>query len=234
MEQRVLIVIPTRDRPWMCLRAIKSALGQTYVHWNMVVAKNDKLKKEEYTSMFSRFHDPRITVMEYPKSGLGYALNRACQGFLLGFDLFTVLEDDDEIDPTYIEELVGFQKETGADVVHCKQRQVPDKLQSDGDHMNLVNIQKRNWINFPECVFKSSLYEDHQFSEECGPSTDWDWHLQNVMVSNAEYRFLDKVLVTHHWHGRNYCQKDSNFNWMRVRIDVGYYRKLRKERRCQE
>lgn len=223
---RVLVIIPTVDRPKMCRRAIDSLLQQTYTDWDLVIAKNGAGAVEPYAQMtrdlLSNLH---IRLLVLPGKGLPYALNETLHAFALGHEFFANLEDDDEWGPEFLATMVG-ALEKGGDVAHCLQTQVPGQRQSNGGPMDTHRIKVRNWINFPMCLFRTDLWTDRvavTFCPEAGPATDWDWHLR-CLQAGASYKFVQKTLVTHHWHGRNYCLAANQEAFIKDRIKKGVYK----------
>jgi len=221
---RVLVIIPTLNRPVMCRRAIASLLRQEFTNWSLVIAKNGKTHLREYADVFldPAFADSRITYLILPKQGLGYALNEgvALRG---DHDYFAVLEDDDEWDAKFLSRLVAVGDSTQSDVIHCQQRQTPMKRQGDGVPMVRKDMHGHNAINFPMCLFRASLVgRVGQFCNEAGPATDWDWNLRCINA-NAQYTFVPEVLVTHHWHNSNYCLSHNSNDFIHKRQDDGVY-----------
>lgn len=219
MSDKVLVVIPTLNRPEMCARAARSVLAQKYENWDCIIALNgmEGCGHEKATAYTKALGDllcrPSFYLWRMRESGLGKSLN---YGVGLGLKVTQAsywmnLEDDDELDPDYLEVMVSAAVESGADVVHCLQRQVPGKIQSDGGPMHPIHLQRRNWINWPMCLWRKEVYEKvGPIAEDVGPSTDWDYHLRCVKAG-IKYHFVDRVLVTHHWHSGgkggtpNYC-----------------------------
>jgi len=205
---KILVVTPTLERPTMCARAVRSLLRQDFAAWELVIAKNgggDHLA-DYVAALGDVLGNPRVRMVILPERGLGYALNQALDPFLgETHEFFAILEDDDEWHPDFLRQMYRAARATCADVVHCLQRQVPSRRQSDGGPMDGQKIRRFNWINFPMCLFRASLFDRAGgFSEEAGPATDWDWHLR-CLRAGARYHFVPRVLVTHHWHGNNYC-----------------------------
>lgn len=206
MSDKVLIVIPTLNRPEMCARAVQSVLRQKYENWECIVALNGGVKLYGEYDVALADRPANVTLTWTPRVGLGVTLNDTLAVMcLLEPDYWMNLEDDDELDPDFLEVMVSAAVESGADVVHCLQRQVPRKIQSDGGPMHPIYLQRRNWINWPMCLWRKEVYEEvGPIAEDVGPSTDWDYHLRCVKAG-IKYHFVDQVLVTHHWHGDNYC-----------------------------
>jgi len=226
MLKKVLVVTPTLERPGMCGRAIKSLTTQNFGSWSSIIAKNGgELFLDAYRSVLRKpLALTNVHLLTLPGRGLGYALNEALRQYLRGHNAFAVLEDDDEWDVDLLRVLYQAMTTSGADVTHCLQRQVPIQKQSPGGPMNPDLIRKRNWLNFPMCLFRASLFERiGGFSEEAGPATDWDWHLR-ILKAGGKYHFVNEVLVTHHWHSSNYCIKVDGKPHVTAQIRAGAYK----------
>ena len=223
----VLVAIPTLNRPDMCCRAVKSLLHQKYTNWNLVIAKNGgSFNTDEYVKALSGVLDhPKIRFLVLPKRGLGYALNEAFHHFYEGHAYFANLEDDDEWGASFLTTMVKTLEETAADVAHCVQLQVPKPIQSAGEPMDTDMLKRHNWINFPMCLFRTDLVRKVKgFTNEAGPATDWDFHLRAVQAG-ARYVFVNKAMVTHHWHATNYCvtHKRGGSIYVKEQIKGGHY-----------
>ena len=219
---KVLIVIPTLDRPEMCARAVESVLRQKYKNWYLVVAINGfpeytcdwEEKEQAYRKAIGSLDSGHF--MSIQEAGLGHALNSALSPLLSKRfwesmddpslpDYWMNLEDDDELDTNYLEVMVAALEESGADVANCLQRQLPKKVHSNGGVMDTDRLQRGNWINWPMCLWRREVYEKvGSIAEDVGPAADWDYHLRCV-AAGIKYHFVDCALVTHHWHGGNYC-----------------------------
>jgi len=223
MPNEVLVLVPTLNRPRMCRRAVDSLLHQDFASWDLVIVKNGG-DSAEYGKVFADLlSHPRIRLLVMHEAGLGNALNAGLSLYLAGHQYFANLEDDDEWDPTFLRRMHQEAQKSAADVVHCLQRQKPGQKQSNGGPMDVKMLRHRNWINFPMCLFRSSLVERvGLFCNEAGPATDWDWHLRCTAVG-ATYRFIHEVLVTHHWHGSNYCLQQQDSQFVKEKLKAGGY-----------
>ncbi len=223
VSSSVLVIIPTLNRPTMCWWAVTSLIWQEFTNWSLVIAKNGGTHVKEYLEALNGILTyPKITYLMLPKQGLGYALNKGV-ALREGHDYFAVLEDDDEWDPKFLSRLVAVGDSTQGDVIHCKQRQVPINRQGNGVPMVRKKMHKQNAINFPMCLFRTSLVERvGQFCNEAGPATDWDWHLRCI-DAGAKYVFVPEVLVTHNWHDSNFCMSHSANDFIRERQEEGMY-----------
>ena len=111
----VSVIIPTRDRPALAARAVRSALGQTYVNQEIVVVDDGSAVPLDLPRDVA--DDPRVrTVRLDTNTGAGGARNagvEASTGPLLAF-----LDDDDRWRPRKIERqvkaLASFGERTAA------------------------------------------------------------------------------------------------------------------------
>ena len=228
MSSDVLVIIPTYDRPSLCKRAIGSLVAQDFEMWDAVILKNKGTHRlQEYVGELGDFLDhPRISMCVVPGSGLAYALNQACRHFLTGHEYFASLEDDDEWDPGFLRVMANELdcNSNVADVVHCLQRQEPMPRQSDGGKMDKDEIRRHNWINWPMCMWKAKVWRGiGGFCEDVGPAVDWDTHLR-ALARGFNYRFVNNTLVTHHWHGGNYCLEVEGKGAIMKRMERGIYK----------
>jgi hypothetical protein len=209
----------------MCGRALKSLVGQNFGSWDAVIAKNggEALLDAYRSALRVPLSLSNVHLMVLPERGLGYALNQAARQWVQAYEAFAVLEDDDEWDSDFLRVMYQELMASGADVAHCLQRQVPVQRQSPGGPMNADLIRRRNWINFPMCLFRASLFEQAGgFSEEAGPATDWDWHLR-ILRAGGRHHFVNQVLVTHYWHSSNYCIEVNGKPHIVAQIGKGAY-----------
>ena len=100
---RVTIGIPTINRSDLALRAIRSALAQTYSDIEVLVS--DDASTDDTVERIREIHDPRLVLVEQ-KQRLGLVGNfDFCLRHATG-EFFLLLGDDDVLLPTAIERLV--------------------------------------------------------------------------------------------------------------------------------
>jgi len=64
MVTPVTIILPTYDRPDLLADSIRSALGQTFTDWVMIVGDNGGSPRNE--GVVRGFDDPRIRYLRQP------------------------------------------------------------------------------------------------------------------------------------------------------------------------
>ncbi len=102
------IIIATYKRPHLLERAIRSVLDQTYGDYECVVVDDSGDACNTGTAEVVRqFHDQRIVLIRHTsRKGVSAAYNsgiRASRGSLI-----SILDDDDEYFPTFLEKMHGF------------------------------------------------------------------------------------------------------------------------------
>lgn len=101
-EPLVSIGIPTYNRRQLVMRAVKSALSQTYA--NMEIIVSDDASTDDTIQYLSTIQDERLVILRQTENG-GIAANfNACLNAATG-ELFLNLNDDDWLEPTAVEKL---------------------------------------------------------------------------------------------------------------------------------
>lgn len=100
----VSVVIPTHKRPYKVMRAIDSALNQTYQNLEVVIV-SDGYDKETEESMIKYKADPRVNFFSYKEAqGGNYARNMGIERAKGKYIAF--LDDDDVMEQTKVEKQV--------------------------------------------------------------------------------------------------------------------------------
>lgn len=112
----VTIAIPTRNRRDLLLRAVQSALAQTYTHVEVLVSNN--ASTDDTAEVLAGIHDPRLRVLTH-SSLIPMMLHwDRCVEAARG-DLFLLLSDDDFLEPTALEVMLpAIGHDVG--IVYCR------------------------------------------------------------------------------------------------------------------
>ena len=98
----VTIGIPTYNRSQLLVRAVRSALAQTYQKIEIVIS--DDASTDDTIERMRKLDDPRIVFLRLPEN-VGIARNTDnCLKHATG-ELLLILNDDDQLEPTAIEKL---------------------------------------------------------------------------------------------------------------------------------
>jgi glycosyltransferase involved in cell wall biosynthesis len=111
-EPKISIIMATYRRPHTIMRAVARIRAQTYSRWELIVVNN--ARAGDYM-----FDDPRIRVYRHAAhASASYARNQGIQ-YATG-DLVCYFDDDDDMFPTYLEQLVqAFREHPEAKMVRC-------------------------------------------------------------------------------------------------------------------
>jgi len=100
--RKVSIGIPTRNRSAFAIRAVESALSQTYKNIEVIIS--DNASHDDTVKAIEKIRDPRIILIKQA-TNIGMARNfNACLSNASG-ELFLMLSDDDVLESNAIEEL---------------------------------------------------------------------------------------------------------------------------------
>lgn len=108
----VSIVMATYRRPHTIQRTVSKIIAQTYPHWELIVVNNSRAG--DY-----HFADPRIHVYRHASHASASYARNAGLAHATG-DLVCFFNDDDDMFPTYLEQLVSaFREHPRASMVRC-------------------------------------------------------------------------------------------------------------------
>jgi hypothetical protein len=99
LDTLVSVVLPTRDRPDLLVRAIDSVLGQSHHHWELLVV-DDGDDRERVARLVDGLADPRVRYVESERRGSAAARNAglaAATGSLVAY-----LDDDNVMQPSWL------------------------------------------------------------------------------------------------------------------------------------
>lgn len=101
---RITIGIPTYNRSQFAVRALRSALAQTYLDLEIVIS--DNCSPDDTVARIEDLSDSRVVLVKQPQNVGAVANFNACLERATG-ELFLLLSDDDILQPTAAERLAG-------------------------------------------------------------------------------------------------------------------------------
>ncbi|HEX7026642.1 MAG TPA: glycosyltransferase family 2 protein [Gammaproteobacteria bacterium] len=234
---RVGVVIPTRGRARLVLRAVKSVLAQTHTDLEVIVVLDGP--DDETVSTLSAIDDPRLRVEVMPQRGASAARNRGVQ--LANTDWVAFLDDDDLWRPGKLEmQLMLAKSSTDAlPIVSCRSLNVshqtaspyPLRIPLPNEPVSEFLFSMRGWpprhggIQTPTILAPRILFKRLLFDETLPRHEDWDWLLRAVQIPGSALLFLPEILVEVDRFSslqRLSSLRDwrYSFNWIRARYDL--------------
>lgn len=205
----VTIIITTCKRPpELLIRAIKSALGQTYDKIEILVVDDspaDCIYRDQIRDYIRNLNDSRVSLIQH-KTNLGACFGRNTAIALSTGEFIIYLDDDDEFLPECVEKkLSGFTSDD-IGLVYSKRylvkdddpgfKNVPDQLMVKGDIFKYT-IKKNNIAAFPmirrECIVNCGGFDTQMKSAQ-----DYEMWLRILLRYKANY--IDEPLALVHLH----------------------------------
>lgn len=191
----VSIVIPAYNAERWLPEAIASILGQTRTDWELIVVNDGST--DGTSALAKGYHDPRITVIDQPNTGVSAARNTgiaAAKGDHIAF-----LDADDAMRPDNLEAKLKLLQESGvdwvyADIALCDEHLRPTGatlVGTDGDvvRITLLNDRPAVPISCSNVVAKRQCFlSGVAFDTDLSNSADQDFTLQ--LASRFSYRHL--------------------------------------------
>ena len=204
----VSVVIPTKGRPLLLLRAVCSVLDQHYRDLELIVVVDDDAASEKQLAVID---DPRLRVIVNPQSvGANLARNVGAQAAIGPWVAF--LDDDDEWLPTKLERQLALVKPEAQDaIVTCRtlvitplgRSVLPRKIYDNElpfdewlfDRRSLFGGQaflQTSSLMMPTALFRSVLFRPRVQHDE------WDLVLRARAQCNLSIVTAPEVLVRHY------------------------------------
>jgi glycosyltransferase involved in cell wall biosynthesis len=208
-EPVVSVVIPTRNRPALAVRAVKSALAQTLAEIEVIVVIDGP--DIATVEALSAIKDSRVSVipLQYPFGG-SEARNigiRKGRGEFIG-----LLDDDDEWSPDKLTRQLELARQSAAryPVVTCRliaRSQITDEIwparrinprESMSDYLLCREgsiRQGEGFIQSSTLFVPRALMLQVQFESGLPRHQDWDWLIRASVHSGVEFLWVWEPLV---------------------------------------
>lgn len=211
---KVSVLLPTYRRPILIRRALASLWEQTTDDYELIVIENgsDEAMEKRYDPVKKMVEDRGHKWLRCNDfASLPHALN---VGFAESSGKYiSVLEDDDEWRPRFLEVLSGHMDYCSCVMVFSKQAEM-DAQGNRGTfgtpipkHFSVETVLKANFIGFPMAMYRREILKKMGgFDEKAGAGTDWITHC--TVSAHGQIHMVDDELVVHHWHDaetKNYC-----------------------------
>jgi glycosyltransferase involved in cell wall biosynthesis len=200
----VSVVIPTRDRPKLVSRAIRSALNQTYREIELIVVVDGP--DPATVAAVRSIEDPRLQFIVNPRSLTAAGARNVGAAHATG-DWLAFLDDDDEWLPNKLERQITFAGATT--LVSCLSRVVtpfatyvwPETIYDNSMPVDEYLFDRRSiflgssFIQTSSYLLPRRLFDRVRFNVE-SPHDDWEFILRLCKEAGARIETVPEVLVT--------------------------------------
>lgn len=231
----VSAVIPTRGRAELVVRAIQTALNQTYSNIEVIVVVDGA--DADTTFALSNIDEPRLQVVTLPQTAGGASARNAGVANARG-EWIAFLDDDDEWLPGKIESQMALAKNSASaePIVSCRFRartdageciwptRLPNSAESISDYLLVRNGLKRTegFIATPTILARRSLLLRVTFTSGLKRHQDWDWVLRAMSEPEVCVVFCPEALVVCNMLSENSTSRKSDW-----RFSLEWIRKMR-------
>jgi glycosyltransferase involved in cell wall biosynthesis len=219
----VSVVIPTRGRPELVRRAVRSALDQTLRDIEVVVVVDGP--DPDTGAALAAIDDPRLRVVELGQRGGAPAARNAGVAHARG-RWTAMLDDDDEWLPAKLETQVALASTATAPIVACRLYMrtpradvvLPRRLPEPGEQMSEYLTVRRGlfhgegFIQTSTILAPTELFRRVPFTDGLRRMQELDWSLRCLAHDGVELLYADEPLVV--WHAdENRSRISSEAPW---------------------
>ena len=162
----ISVLMLTYDREELVGRAIESILAQTYRDFEFIIVDNGSSDRSGEIAREYAARDPRIRVIHREKGNIGAGRNTALDA--AEGEYLTFIDDDDWVEPDFLEFLLHLLEEEQADVSICgaTDKAFDEKLVMTAEEA-LIELmwRKRYNVGFPTKLIRRERMEYLRFPE---------------------------------------------------------------------
>lgn len=199
MQPLISLVMPVYnvDPKWLD-KAIKSVEAQWYAHWELCIA-DDKSSNRETLAYLKSIDNPKIKVRLLDTNlNISGASNAALE--LANGDYIVLMDNDDEITPDALYEVVKCINDTNADFIYSDE----DFISPEGEYINPHFkpdfspdlLLSHNYITHLSCFKRTLLDEVGYFNPAYDGAQDYELFLR-LTEKASTIQHIPKVL--YHW-----------------------------------
>lgn len=198
----ISVLMLTYNREELVSRAIESVLAQTFQDFEFVIVDNGSTDKSGGIADSYAEKDRRVRVIHRPRGNIGAGRNTALDA--ARGEYLTFIDDDDWVEPDFLEFLIGLLEENAADVAICgTSGKAFDEKKIMTAEDALVELMWRKKFNtgFPTKIFQKKRFHTVRFEE----SDQFD-------DIGTMYKLLgDSTTIAYHGVPKyNVCRHESN------------------------
>ncbi|HEY6430580.1 MAG TPA: glycosyltransferase family 2 protein [Acetobacteraceae bacterium] len=202
---KVSVVIPTRGRPQLLLRALQSALTQTLRQIEVIVVVDGP--DDDTVVSLRAISDARLRVIVNPRSLSAAGARNAGVEHARG-EWIALLDDDDEWLPHKLERQISFAVLPADVLIGCLSRVItplatyvwPEEIYDGtvplGDYLfdRRTMFAGSSFIQTSSYLLRRETFRKSPF-RLCTPHDDWDFLLRLSRLPGAEIKIVPEVLV---------------------------------------
>lgn len=230
----VSVVIPTRGRPHLLLRSIKSVLNQSHKKLEAVIVIDGP--DDETVGLIKKFNDPRLKIVCLDHS-VGGAEARNIGFYNSVGSWIAFLDDDDEWTPDKLEKQIELACRTGADVITCRleaicptrtevwPRRLPGPHALVGDYLFERTELRRGeaFIQTSTLLIKRDVFANVSFDVSLDRHHEWDWLIRAIDIHNFKL-VMSPLVLSKYYYGENRPSITANIKWKASTIWVARYK----------
>ena len=161
----ISVIMLTYNRETLVSRAIESILNQTHRDFEFLIVDNGSTDKSGQIADTYAAGDPRLRVIHRARGNIGAGRNTGLDAARGAY--VTFLDDDDWVEPDFLEFLVELLEDSGADISICgtEGKAFDEKRIMDArEALTELMWRKRYTTGFPMKLFRRGLTEGLRFS----------------------------------------------------------------------
>ena len=222
---QVSVVIPTRDRPLLVLRAVRSALNQNFSSIEVIVVVDGH--DPETLAVLREIDDDRLYVLPLPANvGGSEARNTGVRRSRANWIAF--LDDDDEWLPSKLKTQLAVAEAIGGDHVvvtsrfiersETRDRVLPARPPRNEENFSEYLFARRGWksgetfLQTSTWLVSRPLLKEVMFSSGLERCQDLDWLLHATALPTTRVVVIPEVLAIFH-HGERIARVSRKSDW---------------------
>ena len=185
----ISIILPTRDRELLVVKAIKSVIDQTYQNWELMLI-DDGSQDNTVKTVEATFQDSRIKILQSHGNGVCEARNiglQASKGKYIGY-----LDSDNTWTPEYLETMMLNFIQSGAKTAYAVLQCIncyPVKFRQETFEFN--KLITRNFIDLNVFMHQRDLLEDAgTFDTNLKRMVDWDLIIRLTKDNHPSFAYF--------------------------------------------
>lgn len=162
----ISVIMLTYNRENLVPRAIESILAQTCRDFELIIVDNGSTDRSGQIADIYAAGDARLRVIHRERGTIGAGRNTGLDA--VRGSCITFLDDDDWVEPDFLESLLRLLEENQADISICTAVGKPcgeKKVMGTEEALTELMWRKRYTAGFPMKLFRAALFETLRFSE---------------------------------------------------------------------